>query len=473
MASIDEQTREVTMKTMPLTELADLCGGKLLAGDPACQVFGLSTDTRTLRTGEVFLALKGEHFDGHTFARKALEKGAAGIIGERESLRELVQRSDEAVGLIEVGDTLAALHLLAQGYRARFSIPLVAVTGSCGKTTTKDMLAAIAGETGDTLKTNGNLNNLIGAPLMLLHIAPETRVAVIEIASNSPGEIGRLSQILNPTAGIITSIGPVHLEGFGSLEGVMREKCSLAAHISSQGFVVINLDDIPLEKISSIFHGKVVTFGTRATADFYPTDVRQDVQYGTEFLVNGSEPMAIPVPGMHNVLNALAAIAAARELGIDFKAIRRGLARFVGGKMRMETLHVRGATVVNDAYNANPRAMRESISTIMAMPAGRRILVLGDMLELGDYAREAHHSLGSFIGEMGADLLYVVGVFAGEVREGALEGGLKEEQVHCCTNTEEIAASLRTVLHSGDLLLVKGSRGMQMERVIRLLGEEI
>jgi UDP-N-acetylmuramoyl-tripeptide--D-alanyl-D-alanine ligase len=460
------------MKTMPLIELADLCGGKLLAGDPDRQVSGLSTDTRTLHVGEVFLALKGEHFDGHMFTGNALDKGAAGIIGEPDGLRELVQL-DRTAGLIEVGDTLAALHLLAQGYRARFSMPLIAITGSCGKTTTKDMLAAIADEAGDTLKTNGNLNNLIGAPLMLLRLAPDTRMAIIEIASNSPGEIARLSPILNPTAGIITSIGPVHLEGFGSIEGVMREKCSLAAHISSQGFVVINHDDIPLEKVSSIFHGKVVTFGTRKVADFYATDVRQDVRYGTEFLLNGSEPMAIPVPGMHNVLNALAAIAAARELDIDFGTIRRGLSHFVGGKMRMETLQVRGATIINDAYNANPRAMRESISTIMAMPAERRILVLGDMLELGDYAREAHRSLGSFVGEMHADLLYVAGAFAGEVREGALEGGLKEEQVHCCTNAEEIAASLHDYLRSGDLLLVKGSRGMQMERVIEVLSEEI
>jgi UDP-N-acetylmuramoyl-tripeptide--D-alanyl-D-alanine ligase len=460
------------MKTMSLKEMTVLCGGKLLAGDPARPVVGLSTDTRTLCKDEMFIALKGERFDGHAFAEKALEGGAAGVIGERRGLPDLSKRAGPPAGFIEVGDTLAALHLLSQGYRALFALPVVAVTGSCGKTTTKDMLAAILSESGVTLKTEGNLNNLIGAPLTLLRIAPETRAAIIEIASNSPGEIARLAQILSPSAGIITSVGPVHLEGFGSIEGVMKEKLSLVANVPPDGFVVINHDDIPVERVQSLFKGKVVTFGSTGSADYHATDIRQDLQQGAEFRVNGEEPASIPVAGEHNILNALAATAAARELGMSFDLIRRGLRRFAGGKMRMERVQVRGATVINDAYNANPRAMHESISTVMSQPAGRRILVLGDMLELGDYAQEAHHSLGSFVGELRPESLYLLGSFAGRVREGAMEAGMQPERIHCCANAEEIAVSLRYILRPGDLMLVKGSRGMRMERIIHLLNEE-
>ncbi|RJP24811.1 MAG: UDP-N-acetylmuramoyl-tripeptide--D-alanyl-D-alanine ligase [Candidatus Abyssobacteria bacterium SURF_5] len=460
------------MKTMSLEEMTDLCGGRLIAGASSSPVSGLSTDTRTIQPGEVFLALKGERFDGHAFAEKALEKGAAAVIAERGQLREMQERLPDDGGLIEVGDTLAALHLLAQRYRAMFHIPVIGITGSCGKTTTKDMLSAILNEGGKALKTEGNLNNLIGAPLMLLKLAPEIKAAVIEIASNSPGEIARLSSILNPTGGIITSVGPVHLEGFGSLEGVMNEKCSLAGFIAPDGFLVINHDDIPVERIGSGFKGKITTFGAADSADFYATAVRQDLKNGAEFLVNGREPMTVPVAGLHNILNALAATAAARELGIDFEQIRCGLRRFAGCKMRMEILDLRGITAVNDAYNANPRAMRESISTVMAMPAARRILVLGDMLELGDYAREAHRSLGLFVGQLGPDLLYLMGSFADEVRAGAVDAGLQANRISCFARPEEIATSLREILQPQDLLLVKGSRGMRMERVLHLLNEE-
>lgn len=460
------------METLTTSQMAELCGGRLRKGDPARLVCGISTDSRNLRKEELFLALRGEHFDGHDFVAAALQRGAAGVIGECVGLAERAQCLDRDSVLIEVGDSLAALHLLAQSYRARFEIPLLAITGSCGKTTTKDMLAAILSERGETLKTEGNLNNLIGAPLTLLRLAPETKAAVIEIASNSPGEIARLSWILNPTAGVITSVGPVHLEGFGSLEGVMKEKCSLAASIPSNGFLVVNHDDIPIDRIRSLFNGKVATFGSTDSADYYATAVRQDLQKGSEFLVNDQEPMTIPIPGMHNVLNALAAIAAASELGVDYDRIRRGLGSFTRGKMRMETLEIRGVTVINDAYNANPRAMRESISTAMGMPAVRKLLALGDMLELGDYAREAHRSLGSYVAQTKPDMLYLVGEHAGEVRDGALEGGLRSETIRCCENGEEIAASLRNVLEPGDLLLVKGSRGMQMERVIQRLVDD-
>ncbi len=461
------------MERMRIREVADLCGGSLLSGDPAIEVKGVSTDSRALRDGELFLALKGDRFDGHDFIDTVLKKGAAGVIGERGKLANFVTTFNQHAGLIEVGDTLAALHLLTHGYRSKFWIPLIAVTGSCGKTTTKDMLAAILSQTRNTLKTEGNLNNLIGAPLMLLRIDSGTESAVIEIASNAPGEIGRLAQTLSPTAGIITNIGPVHLAGFGSIEGVLNEKCALIDHISSDGFAVINEEDIPLDRVRAKFSGKVITFGLKPSADFHVAEIRQDIRTGTEFLLNGKDQLHIPLAGVHNVLNALAAIAAAVQLGVDMGTIQQGLNKFSAASMRMELRECRGATIVNDAYNANPRAMRESISTVLAIPAQRKILALGDMLELGDYSREAHRSLGHYIGQCRPDFVYLVGEFGPEVRDGALEEGLSSECIRCCTTTDEIAASLKSVLRSGDLVLVKGSRVMRMERVVHLLCEEI
>ncbi len=460
------------MERMTVGELAALCGGKLLRGDPKWEVPGISTDSRTIQKGELFLALKGDRFDGHDFAEAALGRGAVGVVGERRRLTDLAQQANRHASLIEVGDTLAALHMLAQGYRSKFRAPLVAVTGSCGKTTTKDMLAGILGRTRKTVKTEGNLNNLIGAPLMLFRIDSTTEAAVIEIASNAPGEIARLARILRPTAGIITNVGPVHLEGLATVEGVFKEKASLIPHISADGFLVVNGEDIPVERVRPMFGGKVITFGLKESADFHPTDIRQDVKTGTEFLMNGKEPLRISTVGTHNVLNALAAVAAATVLGVDGDSIRQGLEGFAPGKMRMEVREHRGATIVNDAYNANPRAMRESISTVMAMPAKRRILALGDMLELGEHAREEHRSLGRFVGRSGADLLYVRGDFSSEVRDGAVEGGMQSERVYCCADAAEIATSLKYILGPDDLLLVKGSRGMRMEQVVQLLLEE-
>jgi UDP-N-acetylmuramoyl-tripeptide--D-alanyl-D-alanine ligase len=458
---------------MAMGECANLCGGRLLRGDPSEQVTGISTDSRAVREGELFLALKGERFDGHDFAETAVKEGAIGIIGEARKLAELQERLNQHAGLIEVGDTLVALHSLARSYRSKFDIPLVAITGSCGKTTTKDMLAAILSQTRKTVKTEGNLNNLIGAPLMLFRIDAGTQAAVIEIASNAPGEIERLARILGPTAGIITNVAPVHLEGLGTIEGVLMEKCSLLPHISSDGFLVINEESISPERVRPDFGGKIITFGLERPADFFASNIVQDIEAGTEFLLNDKERLRIPVPGTHNVLNALAAIAAALELDAGMDAIRRGLDTFSASAMRMQVSVCRGATIINDAYNANPLAMRESISTLMAMPGKRKILALGDMLELGESARDEHRALGRYIGRSRPGLLYLKGEFGADVRDGALEGGMQSERIHLCEDAAEIAASLKYILRPGDLLLVKGSRGTRMEQVIEGLSEGI
>jgi len=457
---------------MTLKDMATMCGGRILSGNPVQKARGISIDSRTVREGEVFLALKGENFDGHDFAELAIKRGAAAVVGRAAKLAALLEKANQHVGLIEVEDPLEALQRLAGAYRLRFDIPVVVITGSCGKTTTKDMLAAILGRFRKTVATQGNLNNLIGAPLMLLRLDSDTEVAVIEIASNTPGEIERLARMINPTMGIITNIGPVHLEGFGTIEGVFREKTSLVPHIRADGALVMHEEDVPMDQIPSTFDGTIVTFGFKESADFYAVEIHQDIKRGTEFLLNGKEKLLIPMLGEHNVLNALAAIAAAIHLGANMNSIVQGLATFSASAMRMQVCQCRGAIIINDAYNANPRAMRESISTAVAIPAERRIFALGDMLELGEQAHEAHFSLGRYIGGVNPDLLYLVGEFSGDVRDGALNTGMQSERIYCCDDTEEIATSLRYILSTGDLLLVKGSRGMRMERVVQRLIEE-
>lgn len=453
---------------MTIGELTKLCGGALVGGDPAAETMGVSIDSRTLRKDDAFLALKGETFNGHDFAEAALERGAACVVGGR--LKGLTGK--EGAGLIEVDDPLGALHALAQNYRDRFDCPLVAIAGSCGKTTTKDMLAAILGQTKKIVATEGNLNNLIGAPLMLLRMDSETEVAVFEIASNAPGEIDTLARILSPTAGVITNIGPVHLEGFGTIEGVFEEKCSMISQIRSGGFLIVYAEDIPPERVEPMFDGKIVTFGLIEGTDYFATDIKQDIDTGTRFLLNGEHELSIPILGEHNVLNALAATAAAKGLGVEMDAIRSGLKKFSVSAMRMEVRKYKGATIVNDAYNANPRATRESISTILKAPATRRILALGDMLELGELAPTAHRSLGQYIGRTGIDLLYACGQFGGEIVDGAIEAGMQAERAYRCEDAGEIATSLKYILREGDILLVKGSRGTRMERVIEQMIEE-
>jgi UDP-N-acetylmuramoyl-tripeptide--D-alanyl-D-alanine ligase len=426
---------------MTTGELAEMCGGALVAGDPARVTQGVSIDSRTIEKDEFFLAIEGHRFNGHDFAEIAVEQGAAGVIGRPGKLADLAARLARPAGLIEVGDPLAALHELARSYRAKFDIPIVAVAGSCGKTTTKDMLASILGQTKSVVATQGNLNNFVGVPLTLLRIGAGAEAAVLEIASNAPGEIERLAWVIAPTAGIITNIGPVHLEGFGDMEGVFKEKSSLAPHVSSEGFLVA-------------------------------TDIKQEIGGGAEFTLNGAKTLRIPLVGAHNVLNALAAIAAATRLGVEPDLIRAGLERFSAQPMRMEVSRYRGAAIVNDAYNANPRAMREAISTVTDAPAKRKILALGDMLELGEFSVVAHRSLGQFIARAGVDLLYACGEFAGEIVVGAMEAGMQAERVLRCDGPDEIAASLKYILGDGDILLVKGSRGMRMERIVQLLSEE-
>jgi UDP-N-acetylmuramoyl-tripeptide--D-alanyl-D-alanine ligase len=430
----------------------------------------IATDTRTLVGGELFVALKGAHHDAHRFLADALAAGAAGLVVERTG--ELP--ADAEATVLRVPDTLRTLQDLAADLRRRVDPCVFAITGSNGKTTTKEMLAAIletAGGTASVLKTYGNLNNLIGVPLTLLGLAGGERHAVIEMGMNAPGEIRRLTEIADPDVGVITNVGPAHLEGLGSIAGVARAKGELFASMRPTATAVVNADDPYVAALGDAFPGRVVRFGVGAevAADQVTCDARGAAAFRLH--VGGTAvDVALRIPGRHNVPNALAAAAAAWAVGVTPAAICAGLraAVPVGSRMRVVVL-ANGVTVVDDSYNANPASMAAALRSLAEAPATRRIAVLGDMLELGAASAEQHRDAGRLAGTLRLTALYLHGDFARETAAGAAEG-MAADAIHVAPNHAAIAAALTADARAGDWVLVKGSRGQRMEAVVRLLG---
>ncbi len=430
----------------------------------------VTTDTRAIRGGELFVALAGERHDAHDFVGDAVAAGAAGVVVARPV--ELPAADD--VSVLRVADTLRALQDLAADLRRRVDPTVLAITGSNGKTTTKEMLAAVlaaaAGEA-SVLKTSGNLNNLVGVPLTLLGLAGGERHAVIEMGMNAPGEIRRLTEIADPDVGLITNVGPAHLEGLGSIAGVARAKGELFAHMRPTGVAIVNAEDSHVAALGDAFAGRVVRFGEGG--EVRAEGVRSDERGAAAFrLLVGTDgvEVALQIPGRHNVMNALAAAAAATAVGVAPAAIAAGLAAAtpVGGRMRVVRL-ANGVTVVDDSYNANPASVAAALRSLVEAPARRRIAVLGDMLELGAASAEQHRAVGRLAGTLGLAALYLHGNFAPETARGAADG-MGPSAIHIAANHAAIADALRAETRDGDWVLVKGSRGQRMEEVVRLLG---
>ena len=430
----------------------------------------VATDTRLLTGGELFVALRGERYDAHRFVGDAVAAGATGLVVEHAV--ELADQID--VTILQVPDTLRALQDLAADLRHRVAPCVLAITGSNGKTTTKEMLATIletAGGRASVLKTHGNLNNLIGVPLTLLGLAGHERHAVIEMGTNAPGEIRRLTEIADPDVGVITNVGLAHLEGLGSIEGVARAKGELFAHMRPTATAVANAEDPHVAALGDAFPGRVVRFGagTEVAADQVTCDARGAASFRLHL---GSTPVDVQlqVPGRHNVMNALAAAAAAWVVGVDPEAIRAGLRATVpvGSRMRVVAL-ASGVTVVDDSYNANPASMAAALRSLAAAPATRRIAVLGDMLELGAASVEQHRAVGQLAGALGLTALHLFGDFARETAAGAA-ASMAAAAIHVTSSHAVIAEALAADARAGDWVLVKGSRGQRMEEVVRLLG---
>lgn len=458
---------------LAIREVLAVARGVLLRGDGQGTAEGVSTDTRTLQPGNLFVALKGENFDGHRFLEAAAAAGAKGIVVQEGPPVEWLSLGRAGVDVIRVEDTLAALGDLAGHVRRRFPVPVVAITGSSGKTTTKEMAAAIASRRMELLKTEGNLNNLVGVPQMLFRLGPGHRAAILEMGTNRPGEIGRLTRIADPDAGLITNIGPAHLEGLGSLEGVRREKGDLFRNMKETATALINRDDPRVRTLEAEWPGRKITFGMEREADITAADIRTDAQ-GASFrlgLEGREEPVRISLCGRHAVANALAAAACARALGLDGEAIREGLEAFrpVPGRMAVLALG-NGSFLIDDAYNANPASVGEALRTLRDLKgAGAGVAVLGDMLELGDASADLHRSTGRLLAETGIRRVYLKGAFAGDTARGAVEAGLPPGDVVFFEEPGEILPSLKDVLRRGDWVLVKGSRRMRLEDAVRAI----
>jgi len=447
----------------PLQLLAQWANGTLTGDNPAQTVTRVCTDSRKLEPGDLFLALRGENFDGHGFVLQAASSGAAAAVVEASFAGEL----PEGFPVIRVADTLQALQSIATRYRASLPLRVVALTGSSGKTSTKDFVAAVLAEKYRVVKTEGNFNNHIGLPLTMLRASAADELGVFELGMNHPGEIAPLAAMAAPEVGIITNIGVAHIEFMGSREAIAQEKGMLAEALPASGQLVLGAADDYSEAIARRSPARVVTTGI-GCGDLSATVL--ETGFGaSRFRVQAGDEQAevtLPVPGLHMIENALLAMATGRVFGIPLSVAAAGLAKCTLTKGRLEQKTVRGIHILDDSYNANPDSMRAALRTLAVLPVnGARIAVLGCMGELGHESERGHRSVGQDAAAAGINLLIAVGATdAGYLAEAARQAGLKE--VHHLPDPEAAASFLAERARPGDLVLLKGSRAARMERVL-------
>lgn len=451
------------MAAFNVDEIGRVTGGSI-ANRAGSDFTGVATDSRTIRAGNLFVAIAGERFDGHNFIEQAVLNGAAGVLISRTGLN-----SPANVSVIAVPDTLKAYQAIAAWHRAKFTIPLVAVTGSNGKTTTKDFTAAVLASRFSVLKTQANYNNEIGLPFTLLQLASGHQAAVVEMGMRGLGEIRELAFLARPTIGIVTNVGETHLELLGSLDNIAAAKAELVEAIPADGVVILNADNDYVRAMQSKSAARVVFYGIQ-----HPCQVRAaniiSKGGGTVFdcvCAQTGFTVEIPAVGRHNVYNALAAIAAGLELGLSTAEIKAGLTLFTPGAMRLSMEKLGKYHIINDAYNASPMSMAAAIDTLKEVAPGRRIAVLGDMLELGAIAVDAHCEAGRKLAESGVDIVVTIGPLAAHIAQTARLHGVAAARV--CDSHQQAAEYLRAILKPEDTILLKGSRGMKMEKILEKL----
>jgi UDP-N-acetylmuramoyl-tripeptide--D-alanyl-D-alanine ligase len=423
---------------------------------------GYSIDSRTVASGELFFAVKGERLDGHEFVEQALDKGAVAAVVRKDRLAGFRDKKR----LLAVEDTLVALQTLATKVRKLWGKPLIGVTGSAGKTTTKEAIAHVLSRRFRVLKSEGNFNNHFGLPLMLLKLEPEHDVAVIEMGMSHAGEIRALAKIAQPKIGVVTNVAPVHLEFFDSVAGIARAKYELIESLPSSGLAVLNADDEYVSQFGRNFQGKVVTYGRAATANVRAEKVTSRGVQGSGFdVVVGAvrEHAILPLVGEHNVLNALAAVAIGVERGLPVAEAVAALATLAAADKRGQVLQVGNITVINDCYNSNPKALEAMVESLAAMPARRRIVVAGEMLELGPAAEEMHRRAGRYIAEKQVDVLLGVRGLAQAMVEEARKSGAAAEFIPA---PEDAGEWLARETREGDVVLLKASRGVKLENAL-------
>lgn len=441
--------------------------GELLTGDPDVRFSGVSIDTRTVEAGDLFVAVRGPNHDAHDYLDRALSAGAAGLLVERG------RSVPDDCTAVAVDDTTVSLGTLAAGHRAGFDGPLVAITGSNGKTTTKEMCAAILMQAGPTLSTRGNLNNQFGLPLTLLSREAKQRFAVVELGMNHRGEIAPLARIARPSVGVVTNVGTAHIEYLGSRDDIAKEKGDLFAALAEDGIAVANADDARVVEQAERGPARTLFFGCGPGADVRASGVEDD-DTGFRFTLHspqGSVPVQVAGLGETTVANALAAAAAALAAGASLQNVADGLAAYAGVEGRMQPRSLPGGLrVIDDSYNANPQSVDAALRSLARLRGSHRTLaVLGDMGELGDAATHAHREAGALAAELGIDFLLALGEHADAVAQGARSGGMAPERVHVEASHEDAGRRVRELLGADDWVLVKGSRSMRMERVVEAL----
>lgn len=459
---------------MLISEILKATKGKLLSGDEGRDIdlCLISTDSRTIKSGEFFLPLKGDNFDGEAFVDDALKKGAIGAFVQRTSgpIGPEGRRHCSDRIIIEVKDTLQALHDIARRHRRKFNIPVIGVTGSNGKTTVKEMVAKVLSSRFNVLKNEGTKNNHIGVPQTLLKLNSSHAICVLEMGTNHRGEIRILCDIAKPTVAVITNIGPSHLEYFKDLKGVFNAKKEIFESLNRDSLAVLNGDDRYLSRVTGTAF-RIRRFGFNDNNDFKAS--RFSVENNMiKFYVNDRSPFILKLLGIHNVHNALAAIAVGEFFHLDYEIIKKELAEYSPPSMRLNISDIGGLSVIDDAYNSNPLSMKCALETIKEYPAPARWVVSADMLELGGKEKEFHRSMGEVIANMSFEGLITFGNLSRHTSSAALERGMLKNRVWHCDSHEEIAILLRRIAKSGDVVLIKGSRAMKMEEVIKKLRAE-
>ena len=459
------------MDARSLSYIVDACSGEFITGSPDSQVLQVSTDSRQVRPGDLFFALSGERYDGHAFLADAAAKGAAAVVVDRDK-PACTDRLPRSVGIIAVDNTRSALGRLAARYRADFSLPVIAVAGSNGKTTTKELVASVLRQCGPALWSEASFNNDIGVPLTLLQLNRTHAAAVIEAGTNHPGELAPLLRLIQPRYGVLTSIGREHLEFFGTVEGVAEEEGALAEALPATGKLFINGDSEWTPAIARRAVAPVVTVGFGERNDWRARQVRvgeDGVRFEAEAPRSGSrEEYQLRLLGRHQVSNALLALAVGTELGANPEQLRRGLLECAAPKMRLQVWESRGVRFLDDTYNANADSMLAALQTLADYPCrGRRVAVLGEMAELGEHTVAAHREVGRRAAEAGVDLLIVVGSLGLEIAQGAREAGLVETRQF--GDVAAAAFGVQDLLQPGDVVLLKASRSTGLEKVAGML----
>ncbi len=449
------------MDPISFEKIAQWTGGRVAAGDVHGTVTTACTDSRALKAGDLFVALRGEKFDAHTFVAEAARRGAAGALVE-----EFPLELPAGFAVILVPNTLQALQQLAGNYRRTLPLQVIGLTGSNGKTSTKDLTAAVLGENFQVTKTEGNLNNHIGLPLTLLRARASDQVGVFEMGMNHPGEIAPLAALAQPEVAIITNIGMAHIEFMGSREVIAQEKGMLAEVLPPSGTLILSAHDDFAEAIGARTKADVVLAGI-GKGEVFATDLQAQAS-GTKFVLHADGRTAeaeLAVPGEHMVRNAVLAVAAGRVFGLSLEEAAAGLAKLRLTKGRLEQKVIRGIQVLDDTYNANPDSVAAALRTLASMPAvGRRIAVLGRMGELGVEAEHGHRLVGEVAAQAHLDGVIGVGEETQWITDAAWRGGV-EKVVHV-DSTEEATKVLRDLVKAGDLVLIKGSRSARMERIV-------